>query len=185
MHLPCAHFSPLTMTFQSLESIITGTEAISGSAAIMFRNVTISCRAFSSPSSILMSMTRAPSATCLRAMAMAWSYCFSLMSRRNFLEPATLQRSPTLTKCTAGVTSSKSSPLSQSVCGFGAGTWGRLPSTNGKYRAMKSGVVPQQPPIMFTSPSFTISPILGAMLSAVSSYSPMALGSPALGYAEI
>ena len=70
---------------------------------------------------ILISMTRAPSATCLRAMVIASSYFFSLMRRRNFRLPATLQRSPTFTKCTSGVTSNSSRPLSHIVCGFSTG----------------------------------------------------------------
>ena len=169
MPLPCKHFKPATMTFQSEESIITGTEAMSGSAAMVLRKFTISAFASSSPSSIFTSMTSAPSATCLRAMAMASSYCFSCISLRNFLEPATLQRSPTLTKCTSGVTSNISSPLSHMVLGLATGLRGVLPSTKGTYAAINVSSVPQQPPTMFTSPSSIISPILGAIDSAVSS----------------
>ena len=43
------------------------------------------------------------------------------------------------------------------------------------------GVVPQQPPTMLSRPSFAIALMWLAMKSGVSWYSPMALGSPALG----
>ena len=166
---PCRHFSPARITFQSDESIITGTEAMSGSAAIVFRKFTISERASKRASSIFTSMTRAPSATCLRAMAMASSYFFSWMSRRNFREPATLQRSPTFTKRTSGVTSSSSSPLSHIVSDLATGVRGVLPSTSGTYLAIKASSVPQQPPTMFTNCSSIISAICGAIVSGVSS----------------
>lgn len=55
------------------ESIMIGTLAISGSAAIILRKFTISALASSSPSSILTSTTAAPSATCLRAIPRASS----------------------------------------------------------------------------------------------------------------
>ena len=47
--------------------------------------------------------------------------------------------------------------------------------------AMWSGVVPQQPPTMLTSPAAANSPTTAAISSGVSSYSPKAFGSPALG----
>jgi hypothetical protein len=39
MHLPCTHFRPASITSHLELSIITGTRAISGSAAIRFRKV--------------------------------------------------------------------------------------------------------------------------------------------------
>ena len=183
MHLPCMHLRPAFTTSQSDESIITGTRAMSGSADSMLRKVTIDERASMSPSSMLMSITSAPSATCLRAMAKASSKLRSLTSLRNLREPATLQRSPTLTKRTSGDTSRTSSPLSLIVAGRGAGLRGVLPSTSAGKSLMNCSVVPQHPPIMFTSPSSTNSATSAAMLSGVSSYSPRLLGSPAFGYA--
>ncbi len=44
MHLPCTHFRPASITWKFDESIMIGTRAISGSAAIRFRNVTIAFR---------------------------------------------------------------------------------------------------------------------------------------------
>ncbi len=46
---------------------------------------------------------------------------------------------------------------------------------------MCSGVVPQQPPTMFSQPFAAQSPISSAMNSGVSSYSPNSLGNPAFG----
>ena len=80
------------------ESIIMGTLAISGSAIMRFKNVTMASFPSIKPSSILMSMIWAPPSTCSLAISMASSKASSLMSRRNFFDPATLVRSPTLTK---------------------------------------------------------------------------------------
>ena len=111
MHLPCTQRSPLVITSHLEESIMTGTRAISGSDDSRLRKFTISFSVSSRPSSILTSMICAPSSTCLRAIAKASSYCFSLIRRRNLRDPATLQRSPTLTKLISGEISSKSRPL--------------------------------------------------------------------------
>ena len=67
MDLPCTHFSPASITFHLDESIITGTRAMSGSAAIRFRKVTMAFSESSRPSSMLMSMICAPASTCWRA----------------------------------------------------------------------------------------------------------------------
>ena len=120
-HLPCTHFSPARITSHFDESIITGTRAISGSEARRFKNVVISDSASSRPSSILTSITKAPSSTCLRAIDNASSYFFSLIRRRNFLEPATLHLSPTFTNLTSGVSSISSSPESHMYSGLAAG----------------------------------------------------------------
>jgi hypothetical protein len=61
--LPCRHFRPASITLNFDESTITGTRAISGSAASRLRKSTMACCESSRPSSILMSMTCAPFAT--------------------------------------------------------------------------------------------------------------------------
>jgi len=127
IHFPCTHFSPARITSHLEESIIMGTRAISGSEATRFRKVVISCAASSKPSSIFTSMTKAPSSTCLRAIDKASSYFFSLMSRKNLREPATLQRSPTLTKLISGETSSNSNPDNHKCACFFTGTRGCTP----------------------------------------------------------
>ena len=106
------------------------------------------------------------------------------MRRRNLREPATLQRSPTLTKGISEVRGSRSSPLSCRWRGRGGTLRGRLLCAAWANRAMKAGSVPQQPPTMFTRPRAIISSIRGAMVSAFSSYPPRALGRPALGYTD-
>ena len=183
MLLPCTHISPCSTTLHFEESIIIGTRAMSGSEAIRLRKMRISSSASSRPSSMLMSSTCAPSSTCLRAMVSASSYFFSLTSRRNLREPATLHRSPMLRKLFSGFTSSRSSPESQSVSDLGgaAGTCGRLPRASSGKWAMCAGVVPQHPPTMFTSPSSIKSLIWTAIFSGVSSYCPNWFGRPALG----
>ena len=71
MGLPWTHFSPASITSHLELSIITGTRAMSGSAAIRFRKVRMATTPSSSPSSILMSMTWAPASTCCRATSKA------------------------------------------------------------------------------------------------------------------
>ena len=58
---------------------------------------------------------------------------------------------------------------------------GAIPATARTMARMCSGVVPQQPPTMFTNPLAANSLKISAVSPAVSSYSPKALGSPALG----
>ena len=69
--LPCRHFRPASITENFEESTITGTRAMSGSAAIRLRNVTIACSESSRPSSMLTSMICAPFSTWSRAIASA------------------------------------------------------------------------------------------------------------------
>ena len=69
--LPCRHLRPASITENLEESTITGTRAMSGSAAIRLRNVTIAFSESSRPSSMLTSMIWAPFSTWSRAIASA------------------------------------------------------------------------------------------------------------------
>ena len=69
--LPCRHFSPASITENFEESTITGTRAMSGSAATRLRKSTIAFSESSRPSSMLTSMTWAPFSTWSRATASA------------------------------------------------------------------------------------------------------------------
>ena len=71
MALPCTHLRPASITVHLDESIITGTRAISGSAATRFRKRTIAASESSMPSSMLTSITCAPLVTCWRATSSA------------------------------------------------------------------------------------------------------------------
>ena len=62
------------------------------------------------PSSILTSRICAPPSTWSLATSKASSYFSSLIRRRNFREPVTLVRSPTLMKLLSGVTTKGSNP---------------------------------------------------------------------------
>ena len=155
---------------------------MSGSPASIFRNTVISASASSRPSSMFISISCAPSSTCLRAMSSASPYFFSFIRRRNLREPATLQRSPTLMKFMLSFTTRRSRPESHSSAGFATGTRGCTPLTIAGNNAIYSSVVPQQPPMIFTSPSSTYSRTMAAISSGVWSYSPSSLGKPALGY---
>src|SRR5258708_40115392 len=96
--LPCTHFSPASITSHFDESIISGTRAMSGSAAIRFRKVTMTAWLSSSPASIFTSSTWAPASTCCRATLSASEYSPASISFLNFADPVTLVRSPTLMK---------------------------------------------------------------------------------------
>ena len=69
--LPCTHFRPASITENFEESTITGTRAMSGSAAIRLRKVTIAFSESSRPSSMLTSMICAPFSTWSRATSSA------------------------------------------------------------------------------------------------------------------
>ncbi len=110
--LPCTHFNPASITSHLEESIMIGKRAISGSAINKFKNCGIIFTPSIIPSSMLMSKIWAPPSTCSRATAMASSKFSSRIKRANFLEPVTLQRSPTLTKLVSSVISKGSKPES-------------------------------------------------------------------------
>ncbi len=69
--LPWAHFSPASITSHLELSIMIGTRAMSGSAAIRLRNVVMALGLSSRPSSMLTSSTCAPASTCWRATVSA------------------------------------------------------------------------------------------------------------------
>ena len=92
-----------------------------------------------------------------------------------------LVRSPTLTNSDSSVTVTGSRPDSRSARSTSTGVRRSLPSTARAIAAMCAGVVPQQPPTMLRKPASPNSATIAAVSSAASSYSPKALGSPALG----
>ena len=69
--LPCTHFRPASITLHLELSIMIGTRAMSGSAAIRLRNVVIAFSESSRPSSMLTSRICAPVSTCWRATSSA------------------------------------------------------------------------------------------------------------------
>ena len=202
IHFPWQHFSPASMTSKRLESTMTGTRHTEGSDMRRLRNCVISLRVSSSPSSMFTSTTMAPFSICVRAISRASSYLCSFMSLRNFLDPATLHLSPTMTKSrfpnsnlSSPVTVSRSafSPSSAMLavpCGVSAVVWGFMaamvlppyPLSSLPKASMWLGVVPQHPPMISTSPSLTMGIICLTISSGVSSYCPISLGSPALGW---
>ena len=95
--LPWTHFSPATMMPNLELSTMTGTRAMSGSAATRLRNSTMAFSESSRPSSMLTSITWAPLATWSRATSRAAARSPSRISLRNRADPVTLVRSPTLT----------------------------------------------------------------------------------------
>src|SRR5947209_1895236 len=94
------------------ESIITGTRAISGSAAIRCRNLTIAAFESSIASSMLTSMICAPFATCCRAISTAPAKSPARISLANARDPVTLVRSPILTNSESSSIVSGSRPAS-------------------------------------------------------------------------
>jgi hypothetical protein len=124
----------------------------------------------SRPSSMFTSMTLAPLRTCRAATATACSHAPDFTRRRNFVDPVTFVRSPTVRKLLSGRRVSVSIPASCvrcSVCG-GTGRGGR-PATALATAPMCAGVVPQQPPTRFTSPLRAHSPTSSAVRAGLSS----------------
>ncbi len=165
MPLPCSPRIPASITSHFDESIMNGTLATSGSLASSDTKRAIAATPSIIPSSMQMSMTLAPLSTCWRATATASSYFPSLISFANFGEPATLVRSPIMMKepicCVNGCEPDRRSgarrlgrtgaaadgPAARRRCAAG----GRSASARA-IAAMCSGVLPQQPPAMFTRP---------------------------------
>ena len=167
--LPCTHFSPASSTAQFELSIITGTRATSGSAASRLRNSVITFGPSSRPSSMLTSMMFAPPSTCCRATETASARLPSRTSRANFFDPETLVRSPIMVKVLSGRITSGSRPLRIVSWRGGGGRRGGLPRMASAMARMWAGVVPQQPPTMFTQPLSANSPSTAAICAGVSS----------------
>ncbi len=77
-----------------------------------------------------------------------------------------------------------SRPARRNAFGFGTIGRGGTERMACAIALMCSGVVPQQPPTMFSQPLLAHSPIWRPMDSGVSSYSPKAFGRPAFGWQE-
>ncbi len=80
-----------------------------------------------------------------------------------------LVRSPTFTKFRSGVSVKGSSPDRRIYFGFSGIARGATPSMASPNALMCSGVVPQQPPTMFTRPDRANSPIILPIVPGVSS----------------
>jgi hypothetical protein len=65
--LPCTHLRPASITLHFELSIMTGTRAMSGSAATSCRNFVMAAAESSIASSMFTSITCAPLSTCWRA----------------------------------------------------------------------------------------------------------------------
>src|SRR5947207_12997042 len=108
--LPWTHFNPASITSHFDESIISGTRAMSGSAAMRFRKRVIAALESSIASSMLTSIICAPFCTCERATSTAPAKSPERIRRENTLEPVTFVRSPTLTKSESSPIASGSRP---------------------------------------------------------------------------
>ena len=126
--LPCTHCKPISKTDHLELSIMMGTRAISDSAAIKFKKVSMASSESSMPSSMLTSIIWAPFSTCWRATESASSNLPSRIILANRGEPATLVRSPTLIKFDSGLTVSASSPLSRIRGSISGSCRGEIPS---------------------------------------------------------
>ena len=121
------------------------------------------------PSSMLTSMIWAPFSTCSRAMSSAAVKSPFLMRRRNRAEPVMLARSPMFTNRASSSITSGSRPARASAFLAAGGVRGAALEARSAKARMCSGVVPQQPPTMFTKPRSMKSPMVAAMSSGVSS----------------
>ena len=102
---------------------------------------------------MLTSIRFAPPRTCSRATSSAsWKFPASI-SRRKRVDPVTFVRSPIITKFVSSVITKGSRPLKRLLARPVGSRRGGTPSIAFLIARMWSGVVPQQPPTMFTSPS--------------------------------
>ena len=116
MHLPWAFLRPASMVSQCDESIISAAFATAGSLEMYLTKRSISLVLSSIASSMLMSITDAPSSICFAAICRASSYLPSEIRRANFLDPATFVLSPTLVKLLRFTSiATASSPLTVSI----------------------------------------------------------------------
>ena len=130
-----------------------GIRATSGSVASRLRNVVIASTESSRSASMLTSRTFAPPRTCSSATSTAsWNWPPSIR-RRKRAEPVTFVRSPTMTKFDSGKMRNGSRPLRRVSLSPPGTRLGVCPSVAAVIAFTCSGVVPQQPPTMFTSPS--------------------------------
>ena len=183
--LPCTHLSPASITSHFEESTITGTREMSGSEAISLRKRSIAATPSIMPSSMLTSMTCAPASTCCAATVEAGVVVAVLDqlaeaggagdvgALADVEEEALLGDGDRLE---AGQTHRRTRSR--------AAMRGATPLAASAIAPMCSAVVPQQPPTMLTSPLVANSPSTSAIWPGVWSYSPNALGRPALGCAE-
>jgi hypothetical protein len=162
-------------------STMIGTRAISGSVATMFRNVVMAASESSIASSMFTSMMFAPLRTCSAATSRAVPKSPEVMSSANRRDPVTLVRSPIIRNVLSGVIVSGSRPARRVRPSGAGGVRGVWPSAAEAIWRMCSGVVPQQPPMMFTRPPDANSRSSPAVSSGPSSYSPKAFGRPAFG----
>ena len=167
-------------------SIIIGTRAISGSEAIMFKNRCMHAAESSMASSMLTSMICAPFSTCCRATATASSYFSSRISRAKALLPVTFARSPTFTNKDSSSIFKASRPDKRVLTEMSGTTRIGNDVTFAAMASMCSGVVPQQPPAILTSPARANSSSKAEVSAGVSSkpVSLMGFGKPALGYTQ-
>ena len=150
--LPCTDCKPASITSHLDESIMTGTLAASGSVAIILRKRVMHFLPSNKASSILTSITCAPFSTWSIAISMASANLSSLIKRLNFAEPVTLLRSPTFTNRLSSSILSGSKPDKRIAVLISGNLRGAMPCMASAKALICSGVVPQQPPTMFTKP---------------------------------
>ena len=168
--LPWTQRRPASITDHFEESIITGTALMSGSVASSRRKRDIAASESSIASSMFTSISWAPASTCWRATSTASSNRSSRISFANFREPVTFVRSPTFTKTLPGWgIATASRPDSRVFGSISGGCRGGRPATASAIAFTWAGVVPQQPPAMFSSPSRAKPPRTWAIDSGVSS----------------
>ena len=146
------------MVFQSDESIIIGTRAISGSAPTRFKNFAMHFGESNIPSSKFTSIMFAPFSTWLRATDSASENLPSFIILRNAGDPITFVLSPTkINGAFSSGDSKASSPDKTKAERGGRGLRGGKCAHFSTIAAMCLGVVPQHPPMTFSNPSFAYS----------------------------
>ncbi len=184
------------------ESIITGIFAMSGSLCSRLMKVVIAFTPSSRASSMFTSITWAPLSTCWRATLNASSYLFSLMSRANFFEPGNVCSFANVHKIRFGA-NNQGFEARKSQIWFDPSLFTHVfivilipfPQPARCLRCKIFYVLGDMPDVIrggaaaasnnihisFVVPTLQIN---AAVSCGCSSYSPIAFGSPALGYAD-
>ena len=152
--LPWTHLSPASITDHLEESTITGTRLMSGSAAMSWRNVTIAACGVEHPLvHVHVDHLGAALHLLARDLERRPRSRPSRMSLRELARAGDVGPLADVDEELSGPMVSGSSPLSRSRgSGRGALAAARRPRTASAIARMCAGVVPQQPPTMFTSP---------------------------------
>ena len=163
MPLPWRHLRPASRTLQFELSTMIGSRATSGSVATRLRKVVIACSPSSRSASMLTSRRFAPPRTCSSATSTRLLEVARLDQAAEARRAGDVRALADHDEVRVGRDRERLEAAEARRRVVGSGTRrGGTPSTAAAIARTCSGVVPQQPPTMFTSPSRAKSPRIAA-----------------------